>query len=184
MAGGVFMKGIMFNLLEDVLADQYGPAAWDQLLDETGLPGVYAALGTYPDAEFMRLIDGAARLADCPRDDMLRRFGIAAFPRLVERYPNFLHGISDARTLLLSINRIVHMEVRKLYAGAGCPQLRFAIAPKKLRIGYASPRRLCALAEGLILGAAQYFGEQVELHHPECVHRGDTSCRMDVQWAN
>lgn len=174
----------MFNLLEDVLADQYGPAAWDQLLDETGLAGVYAALGTYPDAEFVRLIDGGAHLANCSRDDMLRLFGKAAFPRLADRYPKFLHGISDARTLLLSVNRVVHMEVRKLYTGAGCPHLRFAIAPKKLRIGYTSPRRLCALAEGLILGAAHHFGEQIELHHPECVHRGDAACRMDVLWAN
>ena len=182
MAGGVCVKGIMFNLLEDVLGAQFGPAAWDQLLVETGTDGVYASLGTYPDQEFNRLIDTAARLAGCGRDDMLRLFGTAAFPRLVERYPNFLHGMPDARTFLLSINRIVHMEVRKLYAGAGCPQLRFAIAPKRLRIGYASPRQLCALAEGLIHGVAQHFGEQIELDHPECIHRGDAACRMDVTW--
>lgn len=172
----------MFNVLEDVLCAEYGPAAWDQLLSETEVGGVYASLGSYPDAEFFRLIDQAAARTDCSRDEMLLRYGKAAFARLAERYPTFLTGISDTRTLLLSLNRIVHMEVRKLYAGAGCPQLRFAIAPKKLRIGYSSPRRLCAMAQGLIAGVAQHFNEEIQIDHPECMHRGDAACRLDVQW--
>lgn len=126
------MKGIMFNLLEDVLGEAYGPDAWDDLLTETGASGVYAALGDYPDSDFFKLIDTAGSFTNRNRDQMLITFGEAAFSRMVERYPAILEGISDSRTFLLSLNRIVQAEVRKLYAGAGCPHFRFAIAPDML----------------------------------------------------
>ncbi len=176
------MKGIMFNLLEDVLGEAYGPDAWDDLLTATGASGVYAALGDYPDADFFKLIDTAGSFTNRDREQMLIAFGEAAFARMADRYPAILEGISDSRTFLLSLNRIVQAEVRKLYAGAGCPHFRFAIAPDMLRIGYSSPRKLCGLAQGLIQGVALYFGEEVEVTHPECAHRGDGACRMEVVW--
>ncbi len=177
------VKGILFNLLEDVLGEAFGPEAWDQLLCAADVRGVYAALGTYPDAEFFAIIDATAGLTGRTRDAVLLDFGEAAFPRMVDRYPNFLTGVDDARTFLLSLNRIMTTEVRKLYAGAGCPQFRFAIAPRRLRIGYTSPRRMCALAQGLIRGVAHHFQEEVDVSHPECMHRGDAACRVDVIWS-
>ena len=173
----------MFNLLEDVLSEAYGPEAWDDLLCATGAGGVYASLGDYPDTEFFLLVEAAASFTHRSRDEMLLAFGTEAFPRMVQRYPAFMEGIPDGRTFLLSLNRTVQTEVRKLYAGAGCPHFRFAIAPKKLRIGYASPRGLCALAEGLIHGVATHFQEEVDISHPECAHRGDAACRIDIVWA-
>lgn len=176
------MKGIIFNLLEDVITDSLGGAAWDEFLCATGSEGVYASLGSYPDQDFIKLIDQIALQTGHDRQDVLRDFGEAAFPLLIERYPNFLSGVRDGRTFLLSLNTTIHSEVRKLYAGAGCPHFRFAIAPNRLRLGYASPRRLCALAEGMILGAADHFGEIVELHHEECMHKGASACRIEVVW--
>ena len=176
------MKGIMFNLLEDVLVEAYGAEAWDDLLTATGASGVYAALGDYPDADFFKLIETSGNFTQRSRDEMLIAFGEAAFARMAERYPAILDGVADTRTFLLALNRIVQAEVRKLYAGAGCPHFRFAIAPDRLRIGYSSPRKLCALAQGLIQGVALYFDEEIEVTHSECAHRGDAACRMDVVW--
>jgi len=45
------MKGIVFNLLEQVVVNTHGEAAWDGLLDKTGLTGAYTSLGSYPDAQ-------------------------------------------------------------------------------------------------------------------------------------
>lgn len=172
----------MFNLLEDVLVEAYGPNSWDDLLTATGASGVYAALGDYLDSEFFKLIDVAGNFTGRDRDEMLKAFGEAAFARMVDRYPAILNGISDTRTFLLSLNRIVQAEVRKLYAGSGCPHFRFAIAPNMLRIGYSSPRKLCSLAQGLMQGVGLYFDEEVVVTHPECIHRGDAACRIEVVW--
>ena len=38
------MKGIVFNLLEEVVTEAYGADAWDSLLDAAGLDGAYTSL--------------------------------------------------------------------------------------------------------------------------------------------
>ena len=39
------MKGVVFNLLEQLVARDYGEDTWDALLDAGGLDGVYTSLG-------------------------------------------------------------------------------------------------------------------------------------------
>ena len=47
---------------------------------------------------------------------------------------------------------------------------------RSVTIGYTSARRLCALAEGFIAGAARHFGEQVEIDHPVCMLEDADHC--------
>ena len=49
------MKGIVFNLLEQLVARDYGEDTWDALLDASGLEGAYTSLGSYPDGDFVKL---------------------------------------------------------------------------------------------------------------------------------
>jgi predicted hydrocarbon binding protein len=56
-------------------------------------------------------------------------------------------------------------------------------SPTVLGMGYYSKRRLCALAEGLIEGAARHFGETVAIAHPQCMHRGDPQCRLELTFS-
>ena len=43
-------------------------------------------------------------------------------------------------------------------------------------MGYVSARHLCFLAEGMISGAAAYYGETVTISQPECMHAGAARC--------
>jgi predicted hydrocarbon binding protein len=47
-------------------------------------------------------------------------------------------------------------------------------------MGYASARRLCALAEGFVEGAAVHFGEIVTFEHLRCMHKGDPKCLFRI----
>jgi len=42
------MKGIVFNLLEEVVTTHHGSDTWDLLLDTARLDGAYTSLGSYP----------------------------------------------------------------------------------------------------------------------------------------
>jgi hypothetical protein len=42
------MKGIVFNVFEEVAASHYGDETWDARPD---LEGIYTSVGPYPDAE-------------------------------------------------------------------------------------------------------------------------------------
>jgi hypothetical protein len=104
-------------------------------------------------------------------------------PMLAARYGLFFEGHQSARSFVRSVNDIIHPEVRKLYAGAGCPQFVFADHPDgRLLIGYSSPRQMCHLAHGFVEGAADHFGETVEVQHLACMMDGSPTCRMGVRW--
>ena len=177
------MKGIVFNLLAEAVANEHGDDAWDALLDAAGLDGAYTSLGSYPDADMVRLVEVAAAVLGCSGSEILRWFGRSAMPMLATRYGMFFEGHRSARDFVRSVNEIIHPEVRKLYAGAGCPQFVFADDPDgRLLIGYNSPRQLCYLAHGFVEGAADQFGETVDVEHVACMLEGSRSCRMAVRW--
>lgn len=177
------MKGIIFNILEEALTAEFGPDAWNDLVDAAGVQGAYTSLGSYPDAEIVALVDAAAASLSSSPADVLRWFGRKALPLLAGRYGNLIEGHESSRSFILSVNDIIHPEVRKLYSGAGCPHFHFGETDEgALMIGYQSPRRMCHLAEGFVHGAADHFGEAVEVAHLACMTEGAGMCRIAVRW--
>lgn len=173
------MKGIVFNVLQEVVVANYGEAVWDDLLDAAGSNGVYTSLGSYPDDQMMRLVQAASDALAIPPAEVVRWFGRQAIPRFAERYPVFFTAYASTRPFVLALNTIIHPEVRRLYTGAQCPEFDFRDAEDgALLIGYDSPRRLCALAHGFIEGVADHYHEQAEVDHLACMHRGDERCLM------
>ena len=175
------MKGIVFNLLEEVVTTEHGERTWDALLEAAGASGAYSSLGNYEDDELARLVGAASKALDVPPQDVVRWFGRKAIPLLARRYPAFFSPHRHTRDFLLTLNTIIHPEVRKLYPEAIVPEFVFETpAPNVLRLGYRSPRKLCALAEGFVLGAADHFGESVAQEQPRCMLRGDAECTIVV----
>lgn len=177
------MKGIIFNILEDVVVAEHGEAVWDVLLDVAQSEGVWTALGNYDDAEIGRLVRAAAAALDVSPDTVLRWFGRAAIPRLAERYPEFFEPHAETHAFLLTLNDVIHREVVKLYPGARTPRFGFEEpGGRVLMVEYVSARQMCALAEGMIEGAADHYGERVAVEHVECLARGGARCLMSVDF--
>ena len=66
------MKGVVFNLLEQVVTREYGEDTWDDLLDSAGLAGSYTSLGSYGDADLAKLVDAASGAIETPPDEIVR----------------------------------------------------------------------------------------------------------------
>lgn len=175
------MKGIVFNLLEDVVTQHYGAATWDDLLAAAQVDGAFTSLGSYDDERLLRLVSAASTALNLPPDTILRWFGTHAIPLLAKKYPGFFSQHDNTRSFVLTINNIIHPEVRKLYPGADVPDFDIdANAPDTLVLDYRSKRRLCAFAEGLVTGSATHFGETAQIRHDLCMHRGDACCRLEL----
>ena len=173
------MKGIIFNLVEEVVSNAYGEETWDSLLDAAGVDGSYTSLGSYDDADLFRLVEAASTALGTPGDQVVRMLGEGAIPLLVERYPFFFEGHESTASFLQTLNDIIHPQVLKLYPGSQPPDFDFEHAePGVLTIGYRSGRQLCALAEGFIAGAATHYGETVDITQPSCLVRGDDKCLL------
>jgi hypothetical protein len=178
------VKGIVFNLLEQVVTEEHGEDAWDQVLDSADQEGAFTAVGSYPDEQFMALVAAACDRFELEQDDLVRWFGKQAMPLFAARYPSFFEGHTSARSFVLTLNAVIHPEVRKLFPGADVPNFHFASPDERtIELGYVSPRKLCSFAEGLVEGAAAHFGETVTMHQTRCMKKGDESCVLACTFA-
>jgi hypothetical protein len=177
------MKGVVFNLLEQLVSRDYGEETWDALLDASKLDGAYTSLGSYSDEDLGKLVGAAADELDMSPDQVVRWFGRNALPLFAARYPQLFEPHDSTRSFVLTLNEIIHPEVRKLYPGADVPVFDFAIRNGGLVMGYKSPRKLCAFAEGLLHGAADHYKERLTIEQPQCMNRGDDRCVLQIAFA-
>lgn len=181
------MKGIIFNQLETMVTETLGLEAWDRILNETTLAtkdALFVGPHTYPDADLFALVGTASRITGTPAEALVRAFGRFLFPRLAASYPVFMKKDMSAKSFLMSVDRVIHVEVRKLDASTGLPTIEYEEpSPDRLTMIYRSPRALCALAEGLIEGVGAHFGEAITIAQPTCLHRGADHCRIECTFA-
>jgi hypothetical protein len=90
---------------------------------------------------------------------------------------------STTRTFLLSLNEVIHPEVRKLYEGAEPPHFGFTEEPGgDLLMAYHSQRSMCLFGEGLVLGASDVYHENITLTQHACKLHGAPHCILRVSW--
>ena len=173
------MKGIIFNLVEDVVCETHGEHVWDQLLADAGLEGGYTSIGDYPDEHLHALVGAASAVLDLPPDQVVRQLGYGAAVGLSRHYPRFFTSHQRTVDFVVTLNDVIHAEVRKLHRAADPPEFVFTeVGVDELLVEYRSRRGLCALAEGMLGGAASYYDELASVSHERCTHRGDAVCLM------
>ncbi len=178
------MKGIVFNLLSEMVEEKFGLEAWDAVLDKAGSEGLYVATETYSDEELLALVAAGSELTNIPANDLVRAFGQYMIPRFAEHYSVFFEGHTNLKDFLLTVDSVIHVEVRKLYPEAGLPEFTYDNGqPDKLTMMYRSPRKMCALAEGLIEGSAAHFEQPCTIHHEVCMHKGADHCALELEFS-
>lgn len=177
------MKGVVFNYLAEMVEEGFGLEAWDSILQSTGLTGNYIASETYPDEELMTLVDAAHDKTGIDKKELVRSFGRFILPNFREQSPQFFEAHTDLRSFLLSVDRMIHIEVRKLHPDAALPEFDYdEESSSELTMYYTSPRKLCFLAEGLIDASAEHYKTKYELDHKECMHDGAERCTLHIRF--
>lgn len=174
------MKGVLFNVVEEAVSREWGEPMWDALLLDCELDGAYTALGNYPDGELVALARAASVRLDQSVDDVLRILGRLAFRPLLARYKSAEQPPASMRAFLPTVNELIHPEVLKLYPGASVPRFIVRDTGTHLELDYVSVRSMCMLAEGLVLGLAEYYREDVTVDQPRCKQRGDDRCTIRI----
>lgn len=179
------MKGVMFNILEGFIEERLGEARAERIMATEGLSTLepHVAPGTYPDSDFLKLVDRATVEMNCTHSDFLRELGHFAFFRLVERYPVFVTPYDHPKAFLQTIEKVVHVEVRKLYTDTYLPTFVYREpADDELVITYYSKRRLYDMMEGLIEGVADYFGYDIDQAHHIYTDDGNQFCDFHLKF--
>lgn len=174
------MKGVLFNVVEDVVTVTASADAWDDVLDAADVSGSYTSLGNYPDAELSAIVEQVADTVDLSVDDTLRLSGRLGFEHLVARAPALIAPYPDWRSVIVALDDIIHPEVLKVYPDAEVPRFTVVDDSDGLVVEYVSARGLCALADGLIIGCGAWYDVALSVTHDSCVRRGDTVCTLRV----
>ncbi len=173
------MKGIIYNAVEEAVTELYSADVWDDLLEAAELEGHYTSLGSYDDSDLLALVSAACPMTGLEAGDLVKTLGRHSFPHLANRYPELVDSSQGTHDFLRRVNDIIHPEVLKLHPDANPPKFEFEDRPDgALRVTYQSERKLGVLAEGLILGAGDRFGEQVRIETIEGA--GETVTVFDV----
>lgn len=176
------MKGVLFNVVEDVVDETLPADSWDRALEDGHLHGAYTSMGSYPDGELTTIVGSLAGRTGLDQADVLRHAGRHGFAHLVRRQPDLMDGFDDLGALLHGLDDVIHPEVLKLYPEANPPRFEVTdLGPGSWQLLYRSDRQLCHLAEGLIEGAGVHFGAATTITQTECTLDGASRCVLLVE---
>lgn len=162
------MKGIIFNIAEDFIIDNYNEDKLDEIMKECSLEtsDPFVGPGTYSDKDFIAIVMKSCEKLSMTIEEFFNKFGCYSFAKLAERFPNFVLPYKNPKDFLKTVDGIIHVEVKKLYEGTELPIFQYAEpSDRELIITYYSKKRLYAYMEGLIEGVAQHFKQPIEQHH-------------------
>jgi hypothetical protein len=160
------VKGVVFTEFVEMVENQFSPELADTIITEADLPsgGIYTSVGTYAHEEFLLLVARLAEHTGTAPPDLQRRFGQYLFRRFLENHPQYFDGMDSAFDFLKKVEDHIHVEVRKLYPDAELPSFYYeSPRPDCLYLTYQSSRPFASLAEGLIRGCIEHFGESIEV---------------------
>ena len=158
------MKGVVFTELLEFTEETFGDIMVDDIISDSHLPhgGAYTSVGTYDFSEMRTLITMLAQRSGKPVPELLLAFGRHLSRRFAKGFPMFFEGQKSLFDFLESVEHRIHVEVHKLYPDAELPSFEtHSRTTDCLQLDYRSCRPLASLAEGLILGAADYYGTRV-----------------------
>lgn len=165
------MKGIIFTEFFDLVEQAFGFETAEKIIDECELPsgGVYTAVGTYDHTEILALVGMLSKITEVPAPQLLVTYGRFIYPKLHAQLKGMGLEFGSSFELFSSLDDIIHPEVLKLYPDAELPNFNATrLNDNQLLLKYSSCRPFAHMAEGLILGAAEHFGENLSVtleHH-------------------
>jgi hypothetical protein len=177
------MLGVIFFVLQNHIEKRLGPSSWGRVVSLANLPATaYSPIAEYPDSEATALIAAASQLAGKPLGEFLEEFGVALAPELLAMYPGLVQPEWKTLDLVVNAEEVIHSVVRRKNPLAKPPVLRCArYSTDEVRLVYASPRKLCQIAKGIIRGVARHYREEVSITDESCMNDGDPFCAIQIK---
>lgn len=179
------MKGIIFNIAEQFISTKYGDETLENILEDCKLitTDPFVGPGTYPDSDLIEIVRIASAKVELNPEEFLKRLGHFTFGKLAERHPYFVSNYKHPKQFLLTVDNVIHVEVKKLYNETQLPTFQYSEpSEKELVITYYSKRKMYTLMEGLISGVADHFNIAIEQHHHKYTIDGNEFCDYHLKF--
>lgn len=160
------MKGIVFTEFIDMIEQVHGDEFADRMLTESELEsgGIYTAVGTYPFSEMVTMLTWLKSETGATMGELQSTFGKFIFGTFLTNYQSFFDRAETAFDFLESIEKHIHVEVRKLYPDAELPTFETKLlSDSVLEMIYKSERKMSSFAEGLIEKTLVYYQTDADI---------------------
>ncbi len=178
------MKGVVFTEFLDMVEDKFSPELADTIIEKSDLPngGSYTSIGTYDVCEMGRLVQNLSTETGAPAPDLMGVFGKHLFSRFAATNPDVFRSDHCCFTFLSEIEGTIHRDVRKLYPDAELPSFEYEFPEQdKMVMVYSSPRGLGKVAEGLIEGCIEHFGEAIDVSAEDLSEGAGSRVRFSLE---
>lgn len=181
------MHGLIFMTWEKYLADRFGKRFLDTYRRTIGETPANLPLANrlYDDETLLAGVAAASTLASFPPEVLLREYGhyfiINGLTGHLCLY--ILAQVHNGCDLLLTM-RNAHARLRTTMEGLQPPLFEYEPSPfpNEVILRYDSPRKLCDVLLGAIEGAAERFGETVQIQKHACMKSGAPFCRISARF--
>lgn len=183
------MHGLIFVTWEKYLCERYSETTLKHYREEIGETAATSPLAsrTYSDEVLLQGVAVACKLTGTTLDTMLWEYGrYFMLNGLTSHFCAYLlTKVNNGRDLLLMMRK-AHAQMRRLPDGLTPPLFEYEVnspSPQEVSLVYDSPRQLCALLWGAIEGAAQRYGQRVQVVEVSCMKHGAPVCRFDLRFS-
>ncbi len=176
------MHGIIHLELEKFVVETFGRDAWSKLARQTNLDDrLDLPVQTYPDDDIVRIVGAAVTMTGKSATEILEAFGEFLVPAYLSVYGALLDSSWRTLDVIEHTEETIHRVVRMRQPGAAPPRLHVVrTSDASVAITYDSPRKVCAVARGIVRGIAKHFGEEITIADRRCMHHGDAQCLIVV----
>jgi hypothetical protein len=177
------VKGIIFNLLESFIVENWGEKKYENIIGKSELITTDPFVGpvSYPDFDIIEIIKKTAVAVKISEEELLMRLGRYCIPKLKARYPVFFERHKKAKDFLKTVDYIHYVEVVKLYKDATPPHFEcIDLGENKMTMIYHSQRQLCSFMMGLVEGVGDLYNEQIIIKKDKCTLKGDDYCEVGL----
>lgn len=180
------MHGLILTSLRNFIVSMSDEKVWKEICRAANVENpYYLPIKTYPDSEVMQICMIAAQKYRIPQSQFLEEFGKFLSGELMKHYKNWVHPDWDSLDFLLNTQCVMHAVAKRVSMlpteNPDPPTLSVRrLDEKHLELVYQSPRKLCHLAKGLIIGVGHYYKEPLHVEHPTCMLRGDRTCTFII----
>jgi hypothetical protein len=180
------MHGLIFVTWEKYLGERFGTSLLNTYRRSIGETPATSPLTSrvYSDAVLLTGVEAASKLTHVPADNLLRGYGrYFIINGLTSHLCSYLlQQVHSGRELLLAM-RDAHAQMGRLPDGLTPPIFAFEMIstnPNELALIYDSNRHLCPVLWGAITGAAERYGERVQIVERTCMRNGAAACRFEM----
>jgi predicted hydrocarbon binding protein len=177
------MHGLIHLELEAFARDQAGDAVWEQAVFDAGLQEqTYLPTERYDDTEALALVVALSKITEIGPQALLEGFGSALVPTLLSTFAYLVPAQWRTLDLIENTEDLIHTALRASDQAARPPLLKVVRRGKnEVLVIYASERKMCGVAKGIVRGLGTHYGEQIEVTEESCMLSGASSCSIAVQ---